>query len=177
VTTPPTVGEHFGGKSRGQDARGADEIVTSGGAGRMVHSTDAAAVWPDHLPVVQVRFARPTNSLEHSVAFYRDCLGLEELYRFENHAGYDGVMLGLPGARYHLELTQHAEIDGTAATKENLLVFFLGSTSSLRPIVERFGAAGHSPVEAENPYWSTVGAVAFEDPDGWQIVLVPQAGL
>jgi catechol 2,3-dioxygenase-like lactoylglutathione lyase family enzyme len=139
--------------------------------------TDALAVWPDHLPIVQVRFARPTNSLDRVVPFYRDGLGLKELYRFENHAGYDGVMLGLPGTRYHLELTEHAGIDATVATKENLLVFYVGSPSALVPIVERFGAAGHSPVEAENPYWTMVGAVTFEDPDGWRLVVVPEAGL
>jgi len=154
-----------------------DDTIVSGGEALMDDQTDAPAAWPNDLPVVQVRFARPTNSLELVVPFYRDCLGLEELYRFENHDGYDGVMLGLPGTPYHLELTQHADIDGTAATKENLLVFYLGGTSSLTPIVERFGAAGHSPVEAENPYWTTVGAVTFEDPDGWRIVLVPNAGL
>jgi catechol 2,3-dioxygenase-like lactoylglutathione lyase family enzyme len=139
--------------------------------------TDALAVWPDHLPIAQVRLARPTNSLERVVPFYRECLGLKELYRFENHAGYDGVMLGLPGTRYHLELTEHADIDATVATKENLLVFYVGSPSALVPIVERFGAAGYSSVDAENPYWTTVGAVTFEDPDGWRLVLVPEAGL
>jgi catechol 2,3-dioxygenase-like lactoylglutathione lyase family enzyme len=143
----------------------------------MAESTDALTAWADHLPITQVRFARPTNSLDLVVPFYRDCLGLNELYRFESHAGYDGVMLGLPGAHYHLELTQHADIDATPATKENLLVFYVGSTSALLPIVERFAASGYFPVEAENPYWSTVGAVTFEDADGWRLVLVPEAGL
>jgi hypothetical protein len=139
--------------------------------------TETLAVWPDHLPIVQVRFARPTNSLKRVVPFSRECLGLNELYRFENHAGYDGVMLGLPGTRYHLKLTEHADIDATATTKENLLVFYVGSPSALLPIVERFGAADNSPVEAENPYWTTVGAVTFEDPDGWRLAVVPEAGL
>jgi catechol 2,3-dioxygenase-like lactoylglutathione lyase family enzyme len=143
----------------------------------MADNTDALAVWADHLPIVQVRFARPTNSLELVVSFYRECLGLNELYRFENHAGYDGVMLGLPGTRSHLEFTEHADVDATAATKGNLLVLYVGSPAALLPIEERFAAAGYSPVEAENPYWTTVGAVTFEDPDGWRLVLVPEAGL
>jgi catechol 2,3-dioxygenase-like lactoylglutathione lyase family enzyme len=109
--------------------------------------------------------------------FYRDCLGLTELYRFEDHEGYDGVMLGLPGTAYHLEFTQHVGIDGTAATKENLLVLYVGTPAALTPIVERFRAGGHDPVEAENPYWTNHGAVTFEDPDGWRLVLVPGAGL
>ena len=143
----------------------------------MADNTDALAAWADHLPITQVRFARPTNSLDLVVPFYRECLGLNELYRFENHAGYDGVMLGLPGTRYHLEFLQHAGIDATAATKEHQLVFYVGSTSALLPIVDRFADAGYYPVEAENPYWTTVGAVTFEDPDGWRLVLVPEAGL
>jgi len=143
----------------------------------MADNAEALAAWPDHLPIVQVRFARPTNSLERVLTFYRECLGLIELYRFENHAGYDGVMLGLPGTRYHLEFTQHADIDATATTTENQLVLYLGSPSALLPIVERFRAAGYSPVQAENPYWTMVGAVTFEDPDGWRLVLVPEEGL
>jgi catechol 2,3-dioxygenase-like lactoylglutathione lyase family enzyme len=126
---------------------------------------------------MQVRYARPTNDLEPVVHFYRDCLGLKELYRFEDHAGYDGVMLGLPGNLYHLEFTQHVGIDGSAATKENLLILYVGTPSELTPIVDRFAANGHYPVEAENPYWTDRGAVTFEDPDGWRLVLVPEAGL
>ena len=87
------------------------------------------------------------------------------------------MMFGLPGTTCHLEITQHADVDGTAATKDNLLVLYLGSVAAVVPIVERFVAAGYYPVEAENPYWSTVGAVTFEDPDGWRLVLVPEAGL
>lgn len=46
---------------------------------------------------VQVRIARPTDKLSDVIAFYRDGLGLPELARFQAHADYDGVMLGLPG--------------------------------------------------------------------------------
>ncbi|WP_419247940.1 hypothetical protein [Rhodococcus erythropolis] len=52
------------------------------------------ATWPNELAVVQVRIARPTDRLDDVIAFYRDCLGLPELYRFSGHAGYDGIMLG-----------------------------------------------------------------------------------
>jgi len=72
--------------------------------------------------VTQVRIARPTDRLEEVVAFYRDGLGLPELTRFKDHAGYDGVMLGLPGSDYHLEFTSHA--DGSpcpAPSIDNLL--------------------------------------------------------
>ena len=45
----------------------------------------------------QVRVARPTDRLDAVVAFYRDGLGLPELFRFGDHDGYTGVILGLPG--------------------------------------------------------------------------------
>ena len=32
---------------------------------------------------------------------------------------------------------------------------------------------GHSPVEAQNPYWTENGAVTVEDPDHWRVVLMP----
>jgi hypothetical protein len=99
------------------------------------------------------------------------------LYRFQDHAGYDGVMLGLPGTSYHLEFTEHAAIDATVTSKEHLLVLCVGTQSALTPIVERFAAIGTHPVESENPYWTAAGAVTFEDPDGWRVVLVPDAGL
>ena len=28
----------------------------------------------------------------------------------------------------------------------------------------------------ENPFWESVGALTFEDPDGWRVVLVPAVG-
>lgn len=63
--------------------------------------------WPATLPVVQVRIARPTDRLEEVVRFYHEGLGLPVIASFQGHAGYDGVMLGLPGTTYHLEFTRH----------------------------------------------------------------------
>ena len=54
---------------------------------------------------MQVRFARHTDRLDEVVRFYRDRLGLPEFGRFEDHAGYDGVFLDLPGTGAHLEFT------------------------------------------------------------------------
>jgi len=51
--------------------------------------------WPNCLAVAQVRVARPTDQLAEIETFYSTDLGLPVLYRFENHAGYDGVMVGL----------------------------------------------------------------------------------
>ncbi|WP_328387293.1 VOC family protein [Nocardia sp. NBC_00416] len=131
--------------------------------------------WPDELRVAQVRFARPTDRLDEVIRFYRDGLGLRELYRFENHAGYDGVMLGLPGAEYHLEFTTRAAgSPGNAPSEDNLLVLYFESESRMYETVRRLGEFGAEPVATENPYWADHGALAFPDPDGWQVVLVPR---
>src|SRR4029453_3611099 len=89
-------------------------------------STTVHMSWPRHLRVTQVRIARPTDRLERVVAFYRDGIGLAELASFRGHAGYDGVMLGLPGAEYHLEFIRREHgSPGTAPSKDNLLVLYL----------------------------------------------------
>lgn len=126
-------------------------------------------------PIAQVRIARPTDQLPEVERFYAEHLGLPVLYRFEDHAGYDGVMLGLPGADQHLEFTSH--IDGSpcpAPTLDNLLVLYFPSEAQMYDVVQRLGANGHEPVEPENPYWRDVGALTFEDPDRWRVVLMPR---
>ena len=57
-------------------------------------------------PSTHLRVARPTDNLEEVVRLYREGLGFVELYHFENHEGFDGVMLGLKSAPYHLEFTR-----------------------------------------------------------------------
>ena len=125
-----------------------------------------------------MRVARPTDRLDEVVRFYRDGLGLVELSRFEDHAGYSGVMLGLPGRAYHLEFTSH--VDGSpcpAPTKDNLLVFYVPSHEAIARTVDRLGLMGDPAVTAENPYWDENGAVTIEDPDGWRVVLMPTQGI
>jgi catechol 2,3-dioxygenase-like lactoylglutathione lyase family enzyme len=130
--------------------------------------------WPAAPAVAQVRIARPTDQLAQVEEFYAHHLGLPVIYRFENHAGYDGVMIGLPGTDYHLEFTSH--VSGSpcpAPTTDNLLVLYLHNGNQMYDAVERLASHGHHPVPAENPYWEATGAITFEDPDGWRIVLAP----
>jgi catechol 2,3-dioxygenase-like lactoylglutathione lyase family enzyme len=131
--------------------------------------------WPTGLRVAQVRVARPTDRMPEIERFYGEILGLPVLYRFENHAGFDGVMFGLPGSEYHLEFTSsHAGSPCPAPSKENLLVLYFESESAMYDVVERLAVAGIEPVEAENPYWTDTGALTFEDPDRWRVVLAPR---
>lgn len=133
--------------------------------------------WPNTLPVVQVRIARPVASLESVLRFYRDGLGLEVIGSFQGHAGYSGVMLGLPGTSYHLEFTEHEKGSACPApTKDNLLVFYIPDKGAIDRLTERLGRMGHSVVAPENPYWAEHG-VTFEDPEGWRVVLMNTAGI
>ena len=118
-----------------------------------------------------LRVARATDRLEDVVRFYVAGLGLEELGSFENHEGFDGVMVGAPGAQYHLEFThQRGQSVGGATTKENLLVFYLPDQGAWSSAVDRMTAAGYCPVPSLNPYWDRHGRT-FEDPDGYRVVL------
>lgn len=131
-------------------------------------------VWPDGLPVVEVRVARPTDRLAEVVEFYCGDLGLPELYRNTADDGYQVVMVGLPGEKYHLEFTSYVDgSPGRAPTDENLLVFYFPTAEHMLKVAERLGDSGHEPVELDNPWWRAHGAVAFADPDNWRIVLMP----
>ena len=125
---------------------------------------------PD-LGKAHLRIARPTDDLAAVVGFYRDGLGLEVLYEFQDHDGFDGVMLGRHGGPYHLEFTRTAgHRAGRAPTEDNLLVFYLPDEVDWRAAVARLERAGHRPVPAFNPYWDRYGRT-FEDPDGYRVVL------
>ena len=134
--------------------------------------------WLDSLPVAQVRIARPTDKLPEVERFYWEGIGLRKLGSFENHQGYDGVMIGLPGFPYHLEFTQHiAGSPGPAPTHDNLLVLYIPDEARIRQIVQRLKDLGYPEVASENPYWKENSAVTVEDPDGWRLVLMPSAGI
>ena len=133
--------------------------------------------WPVDLPAVQVRVARPTDQLDEVIRFYRDGLGLKEIGSFAGHAGYTGVMLGLPGAAYHLEFTTHDEGSSCPApTRDNLLVFYITDRPARDRVVARLAAMGYAAVAPENPYWQADG-VTIADPDGWRVVLMNTAGI
>ena len=117
---------------------------------------------------MQVRFARHTSRLEELVRFYRDGLGLRELGRFEDHDGYDGVFLDVPGTGAHLEFTRGGGQPPPVPHDETLLVLYLDDDNA---VAEACARAGVQPVEPANPYWREHG-VTVVDPDGFRVVLV-----
>jgi catechol 2,3-dioxygenase-like lactoylglutathione lyase family enzyme len=122
-------------------------------------------------PAAHLRVARPTSHLADVIRFYRDGLGFEVLGHFENHDGFDGVMLGHHDHAYHLEFTCKRGHDaGRAPTLDNLLVFYLPDPRAWSDAIARMRDHGYQPVRAFNPYWDRQGKT-FEDPDGYRVVL------
>ena len=124
-----------------------------------------------------VRVARPTDRLDAVVRFYESGVGLPRLAAFTDHAGYSGVVLGVPDERVQVEFTHH--VDGSpcpAPTPDNLLVLYLSTARDADEVAQRLRALGHEPVAPENPYWETaVASRTFADPDGWRVVVVEPA--
>lgn len=119
----------------------------------------------------QIRIARPTDRLKEVVEFYRQGLGLNIIGSFNDHEGYDGVMLGMPDASVHLEFTHHTSGSPCPApTRDNLLVFYFDIHADYQKAVDQLRSIGAKEVEPENDYWIDKGT-SFEDPDGWGIVL------
>lgn len=121
---------------------------------------------PPHL-----RIARPVTDLARTREMYARGLGLQVLASFEDHDGFDGVMLGAPGAGYHFEFTRsrrHAVLP--SPTVEDLTVLYLPGEAEWRAACERMLAAGFRQVASFNPYWEARGRT-FEDADGYRIVL------
>jgi catechol 2,3-dioxygenase-like lactoylglutathione lyase family enzyme len=122
----------------------------------------------------QIRVARPTRDLAASASFYGGVLGLPVLSSFENHDGYSGVIFGLPDASRQLELVSHEGVT-PSPTPEDQLVVYLGSTRRVEEDAARLREAGFEPRLSPNPYWQRTGAVCFVDPDGYWLVLSPDA--
>lgn len=119
----------------------------------------------------RLRIARPVSALERSVAMYRKGLGLLEIGRFEDHDGFDGVMLGAPDLHYHLEFTRcRAHAVRPTPTPEDLLVFYVPDPEEWKHRCDAMAAAGFKEVASFNPYWARVGRT-FEDSDGYRVVL------
>lgn len=118
-----------------------------------------------------IRIARPVRELERSAAMYIQALGFIEIGRFEDHAGFDGIMLGKPGSNYHFEFTRcrHHPVQPTP-TAEDLLVFYVPVEEEWQRRCAALLAAGFVETPSYNPYWQTRGRT-FEDPDGYRTVM------
>lgn len=118
-----------------------------------------------------LRIARPVSDLARSVDMYCRGLGYVMLGSFEDHDGFDGVMVGAPGSAYHFEFTCHrAHPVRPTPTVEDLAVVYVPDIDEWQAACARMIDAGFRPVAAFNPYWDRCGRT-FEDGDGYRVVL------
>lgn len=119
----------------------------------------------------QLRIARPVSDISRSESMYCAALNLVVLARFQDHQGFDGVMLGRSGMDYHFEFTQCRERPVTACpTHEDLLVFYIPDREEWESACDRLVDNGFVRVTSFNPYWDVSGRT-FADPDGYRVVM------
>ncbi|PCJ34583.1 MAG: glyoxalase [Moraxellaceae bacterium] len=118
-----------------------------------------------------IRVARPTDNLNSIADMYQKGLGFNVLAKFEDHDGFDGIVLGFPGESYHIEFTHHKGTTvGHAPTRDNLLVFYIEKSDQWKQACLQAKSAGFKEVESYNPYWDVLGST-YEDIDGYRVVL------
>lgn len=118
------------------------------------------------------RFARATDRLLECAGFYREVVGLSQLFAFADHAEYSGFVFGLPDASAQLELVRlEDETPTRVPDPEDALVLYLREDES--GVRKRLADHGVSEVVPDNPYWVALGAFAVLDPDGWMVIFVP----
>jgi catechol 2,3-dioxygenase-like lactoylglutathione lyase family enzyme len=121
---------------------------------------------PHHL-----RIARPVSDLKKTKVMYCSGLGLRVIGGFENHDGFDGVMLGQAGSNYHFEFTHcrsHPVLP--TPTSEDLAIFYIEEPSTWQTVCSNMRAAGFEEVDSFNPYWDIRGKT-YQDHDGYRVVL------
>ena len=118
-----------------------------------------------------LRIARPTNFLELISNMYKNGLSLDELGRFKDHSGFDGIILGGKNCVYHFEFTTHrGSLEDNNNNEDNLIVFYLEDNSEWETSLHNMTTAGFKIVKSFNPYWDNSGKT-FEDPEGYRVVL------
>ncbi len=128
-------------------------------------------------PLCTLRVARPTNDIDALMPFYVAGLALSVLARFHDHDGFDGVVVGSPGAPYHFEFTTaRSHVAPPAPTQDHLAVFYIPPPAEWRAAVARMQAAGFDAVPSFNPCWDRQGAT-FQNTDGLPVLLQRAAWL
>jgi catechol 2,3-dioxygenase-like lactoylglutathione lyase family enzyme len=119
-----------------------------------------------------VRIARPVADVARSKAMYVQGLGLHEIGSFQDHEGFDGVMLQGACEGFHFEFTHHrAGHLLPQPTPEDLTVFYIPDASEWAHRCTAMLQAGFAEVRPYNPYWAQKGRT-FQDWDGYRVVIV-----
>jgi hypothetical protein len=118
-----------------------------------------------------MRVVRPTDNLAAIAEIYAKGLGFDVLAEFEDHCGFDGVILGHPKQPYHIEfISQRGHEVGKAPTQDDLLVFYIPDKDECESSCAEMISAGFREAPSYNPYWDLQGRT-FEDIDGYRVVL------
>src|SRR5262245_8812303 len=118
--------------------RSSKRFIDSQAPAKTILPAQAVAVHPSRPMQAHLRVARATDHLDAVLAFYRDGLGLPVVGQFQDHEGFDGIMLGAPGSQYHLEFTRERGASaGRAPNQESLLVFYLPDAEAFRAAIAR----------------------------------------
>jgi lactoylglutathione lyase len=134
------------------------------------------------------------RSLERSIVFYRDLLGLEVVFQWNPQADYireivgypevdlHAAILRVPGTETFLELLEYRNIPEKAVDMANGNIgngHIAFTVDELDPLFERLTTAGVKSVSA--PVTPTIGpnkggrAVYLVDPDGFRVELIQAA--
>ena len=123
------------------------------------------------MTATHLRVARPVSDLDRSVEMYCAGLGFSVLGSFREHNGFDGTMVGEPGAEVHFEFgVCRAHPIEPSPTPEDLVVLYVQESSKWAERCSALVAVGFREVQPLNPYWRERGRT-FEDPDGYRVVL------
>ena len=127
----------------------------------------------------KLRLSRLTKDIDLLLPFYRDGLGFEVLDRSENVDGMDTVLLGHKDWPYQFEFSQirGAETAPRASSPEHYRVFCIEEDEHWSARLAAMFQAGvpqvTPPVQYVNAKWP---CVAYEDADGYRVVLVHGKG-
>src|SRR5919199_2328017 len=116
---------------------------------------EAAARWPEHLPVGAVRVGRSSAHYEQTVQFYRDLVGLPVLESFAASFGEDGTIFGLPDSSVQLEIVR-STAPPVRADRIDMLVLYLPDVAAQQRLIARMAAAGVEST-SQHPYWQGDG--------------------
>lgn len=124
--------------------------------------------------IAAMRTARPTADIDRARDFYERVVGLQVLWSFVDHDGFDGIILGVPDETAQLELVRAPHEVIPSPTIEDALVLYC-EPATATDIIGRLRAASIHEVRNDdpglNPYWPRTGATTFLDPDGYRLII------
>lgn len=122
-----------------------------------------------------MRIAKPVTDLERASRMYSQGLGIHKIAEFNDHDGFDGIMLGREDLGWHIEFTFcHKHPVQPVPCEEDLLVLYYADKNEWMHVCERVVDVGFIVTTSFNPYWDVNGKT-FVDPKGYRVVIQNKA--